>query len=277
MYLTGMTQRSMYGDSYRVKDDVTGRTSSGARRRDQARGRRRPRPALAKPRPHPHRQGAVHGCEHRDGLRRGRRRRLVTAEKIVIAVGTRPARPKSVDFNERTVLDSDGILHLEKIPDAPGRRGGGDRDRVRVDVRGARIEGDRRRGPAPAARLLRCRDRRGTPVPPPRPERGAPARGGGGRRRRARRRDDHASPEREANPRRHRPLLRGPAGRDRRARPRNCRDRGRLARPDQRRRALPDVRRAHLRRRRRHRLPQPGRDVDGAGPAGRRPTPAGSR
>jgi NAD(P) transhydrogenase len=36
----------------------------------------------------------------------------------VIAVGTRPARPKTVDFNERTVLDSDGILHLEKIPDA---------------------------------------------------------------------------------------------------------------------------------------------------------------
>ena len=36
----------------------------------------------------------------------------------MIAVGTRPARPKSVDFNERTVLDSDGILHLEKIPDA---------------------------------------------------------------------------------------------------------------------------------------------------------------
>ena len=45
-------------------------------------------------------------------------RRQVTAERIVIAVGTRPARPKSVDFNERTVLDSDGILHLEKIPDA---------------------------------------------------------------------------------------------------------------------------------------------------------------
>ena len=45
-------------------------------------------------------------------------RRQVTAERIVIAVGTRPARPKSVEFNERTVLDSDGILHLEKIPDA---------------------------------------------------------------------------------------------------------------------------------------------------------------
>jgi NAD(P) transhydrogenase len=45
-------------------------------------------------------------------------RRQVTAERIVIAVGTAPARPKTVDFNERTVIDSDGILHLEKVPEA---------------------------------------------------------------------------------------------------------------------------------------------------------------
>jgi NAD(P) transhydrogenase len=37
----------------------------------------------------------------------------VTAENIVIAAGTRPARPDGVDFDERRVIDSDGILHLE--------------------------------------------------------------------------------------------------------------------------------------------------------------------
>jgi NAD(P) transhydrogenase len=37
----------------------------------------------------------------------------VTAENIVIAVGTRPARPAGVDFDERRVIDSDGVLHLE--------------------------------------------------------------------------------------------------------------------------------------------------------------------
>jgi NAD(P) transhydrogenase len=38
----------------------------------------------------------------------------VTAEHVVIAVGTRPARPAGVDFDERRVIDSDGVLHLEQ-------------------------------------------------------------------------------------------------------------------------------------------------------------------
>ena len=36
----------------------------------------------------------------------------------MVAVGTRPARPESVRFDERAVLDSDGILNLQSIPDA---------------------------------------------------------------------------------------------------------------------------------------------------------------
>jgi NAD(P) transhydrogenase len=39
---------------------------------------------------------------------------LVRAEKIVIAVGTRPARPASVAFDDRTIIDSDGLLKLER-------------------------------------------------------------------------------------------------------------------------------------------------------------------
>ena len=41
-------------------------------------------------------------------------RARATADKIVIATGTRPARPASVDFDERTVIDSDGIVHLKR-------------------------------------------------------------------------------------------------------------------------------------------------------------------
>ena len=37
----------------------------------------------------------------------------VTAENVVIAVGTCPARPSGVDFDDRRVIDSDGVLHLE--------------------------------------------------------------------------------------------------------------------------------------------------------------------
>src|SRR5205823_6187777 len=40
----------------------------------------------------------------------------ITAEKVIVAVGTRPARPDTVDFDEQTIIDSDGILHLEQVP-----------------------------------------------------------------------------------------------------------------------------------------------------------------
>lgn len=39
---------------------------------------------------------------------------IVTADHVVIAVGTRPARPEGVDFDERRVIDSDGILRLDE-------------------------------------------------------------------------------------------------------------------------------------------------------------------
>ena len=52
-------------------------------------------------------------------------RRLLRAERIVIAVGTRPARPAGVDFDDRTVLDSDGILRLRRLPRTLTVVGGG--------------------------------------------------------------------------------------------------------------------------------------------------------
>jgi NAD(P) transhydrogenase len=42
--------------------------------------------------------------------------RRLSARRIVIAVGTRPTHPTDVDFDGRTILDSDGILQLEHIP-----------------------------------------------------------------------------------------------------------------------------------------------------------------
>src|SRR3954470_15747022 len=38
----------------------------------------------------------------------------IHAARIVIAVGTRPARPSSVAFDDRTIIDSDGLLKLER-------------------------------------------------------------------------------------------------------------------------------------------------------------------
>ena len=38
----------------------------------------------------------------------------IRADHIVIAVGTKPARPASVAFDDRTIIDSDGLLKLER-------------------------------------------------------------------------------------------------------------------------------------------------------------------
>src|SRR5262249_26070987 len=40
----------------------------------------------------------------------------VTADNIVVATGTRPARPPKVAFDDQRVVDSDGILDLNRVP-----------------------------------------------------------------------------------------------------------------------------------------------------------------
>ena len=44
------------------------------------------------------------------------RRQVVDADRIVIATGSRPVRPPSIEFDEESILDSDGILNLKQIP-----------------------------------------------------------------------------------------------------------------------------------------------------------------
>jgi NAD(P) transhydrogenase len=117
LYLTGLDQREMYGSSYRVKDEITvgdlaARTSHVVgREMDVVRSQlTRNRVSIltgtgsfADP----------HTVEVDDGDGRVRR---ATADKVVIATGTKPARPASVEFDDRTVIDSDGIVHLEQVP-----------------------------------------------------------------------------------------------------------------------------------------------------------------
>jgi len=117
LYLTGLDQREMYGQSYRVKDDIT--IADLAARTQHVVGREIDvvRSQLSR-----NRVTNLTGTgyfidpntvEVDDGDGRTRR---ATAEKIVIATGTRPARPATVDFDERTVIDSDGIVHLAQVP-----------------------------------------------------------------------------------------------------------------------------------------------------------------
>ena len=50
---------------------------------------------------------------------------MISAQIIVIATGTRPARPENVPFDERTIFTSDGLLKLDHLPKTMIVVGGG--------------------------------------------------------------------------------------------------------------------------------------------------------
>jgi len=118
LYLTGYAMRGLYGESYRVKQDITvqdllarthfviGREVEVIRAQLQ-----RNRVDLL--------SGAARFVDEHTvevmGERRGEHQ-TVSADHVVIATGTKPARPPQVEFDERRVVDSDGILSMESIP-----------------------------------------------------------------------------------------------------------------------------------------------------------------
>jgi NAD(P) transhydrogenase len=117
LYLTGLNQREMYGASYQVKEDITvadllARTNHVIGREVEVIRSQLTRNHVAML------SGMGHFVdEHTVEVVDGSGRELtVTADKIVIATGTQPARPATVDFDGRTIIDSDGILALERVP-----------------------------------------------------------------------------------------------------------------------------------------------------------------
>ncbi|HEY6593484.1 MAG TPA: Si-specific NAD(P)(+) transhydrogenase [Asanoa sp.] len=117
LYLTGLNQREMYGSSYRLKEDIT--VADLAARTQHVIGREIDviRNQLSRNRvtmlTGTGRFTDPHSVAITD---RNGRESLASAEKIVIASGTRPARPSTVDFDEKTIVDSDGIINLERVP-----------------------------------------------------------------------------------------------------------------------------------------------------------------
>src|SRR5262245_5846527 len=116
LYLSGLDQREVYGQSYRLKDDVTVQDLAA-----------RVLPVLAREVDTIKSQLLRNHVTMLTGTARFLNRttveivdsghpRIVTAEKFVIAVGTRPARPPEVLFNDHTVLDTDTIIGLQRLP-----------------------------------------------------------------------------------------------------------------------------------------------------------------
>lgn len=117
LYLTGLNQRELYGQSYRLKTDITvadltARTMHVVGKEIDVIQSQLARNGVATligsatfTGPHEIAIGDATGdLKH------------VSADHFVVAVGTRPARPSSVDFDGETVVDSDQILELDRVP-----------------------------------------------------------------------------------------------------------------------------------------------------------------
>ncbi|MET0966092.1 MAG: Si-specific NAD(P)(+) transhydrogenase [Nakamurella sp.] len=117
LYLTGLNQRELYGQSYRVKEDITVTDLSARTHHVVAREIDVIRNQLARN----HVALVIGSARFTDPhtievLTESGNHQELAAEKIVVAVGTKPARPASVDFDGATIVDSDQILGLDKVP-----------------------------------------------------------------------------------------------------------------------------------------------------------------
>ncbi len=119
IYLTGLNQRAVYGQGYRLKDEIAIEDIAVRTRQVVERERSVIRDQLLRNHVSMLEGAARFVDEHtmavagRDGAER-----RVSAESIVLAVGSEPDHPAEIEFNHRTILDSDDIvLRLERIPD----------------------------------------------------------------------------------------------------------------------------------------------------------------
>src|SRR5438445_7243881 len=117
LHLTGFAQRGVYGQSYRVKEEIT---VDDLRTRYQDVIRRETdviKDQLARNHVALIEGSASFVDPHTlEVSSPGGGTRPVTAENVVIAVGTRPLRPPSVQFDGQTVFDSDELLEMDRIP-----------------------------------------------------------------------------------------------------------------------------------------------------------------
>lgn len=118
VYLTGMSQRELYGASYRVKEKITpadllARTQHVINKEIDV-----VRSQLMRNRVELYIGHARFVDPHTVVVEDPNRAERITVcgRNIVIATGTKPARPVGIEFDEDRVLDSDGILDLKFIP-----------------------------------------------------------------------------------------------------------------------------------------------------------------
>jgi NAD(P) transhydrogenase len=119
LYLTGLGQRGIYGQGYRLREQVEASDLRERTRQVVERERNVVRDQLLRNHVRLVTGTARFVDEHTVEVvdTAGGERRL-TAEIVVIATGSEPAHPEGVDFNKQTIFDSDDILDAPHIFDS---------------------------------------------------------------------------------------------------------------------------------------------------------------
>jgi|CXWL01.1.fsa_nt_gi NAD(P) transhydrogenase len=125
IYLSGYHQRKLYGSSYRVKQDITMRDLAFRCNHVIQHEIQTIQDQMARNRVETISGLASFVDPHRLHITQGQDSNEHTADYIVIAVGTEPARPRHIPFDEHTVIDSDGLLTLTDLPKSIAIIGGG--------------------------------------------------------------------------------------------------------------------------------------------------------
>jgi NAD(P) transhydrogenase len=118
LYLTGLTQRSIYGAAYRLKEQISIEDLAARTRYVVERERDVIRDQLLRNQVMLIEGTASFVDPHTIAVAdAGGASRQVTAQNVVIASGSEPAHPPDIAFNGSTILDSDDIvLRLARIP-----------------------------------------------------------------------------------------------------------------------------------------------------------------
>lgn len=125
LHLSGFRQRNLYGTGYRLKktvtiEDLAFRTNHVINHEIQIAQNQ-----MARNRVDMFFGSASFLDSHRLRVQRDLGEIELTADFIVIAVGTEPARPSHVPFDGHTIIDTDGLLTLKHIPTSIVIVGGG--------------------------------------------------------------------------------------------------------------------------------------------------------
>ena len=125
LFLSGFRQRNLYGASYRVKKDIT--FEDLAQRCDHV---IKAEQEVIQNQLLRNSVDFIIGTAsfldaHRLSIKQESETNEHTADYIVIAVGTEPARPPEIPFDDESIIDSDGLLSLKQLPNSLTIVGGG--------------------------------------------------------------------------------------------------------------------------------------------------------